>query len=164
MGAVQSDHDAGRYALTSRRPSNARPSSLVKRLRSPVMLLTTPARRRTRGLASIDARTARFLAGGLLGVAALRPMMGVDLTPTCPLRSITGVPCPLCGTARGVDALVHGDLGRALVLNPGVLLLAAATLFLMVQWRMPRVTVPVRTIAGVLAVLWIWQLAGFSTA
>ncbi|RKW58226.1 MAG: DUF2752 domain-containing protein [Prevotella sp.] len=46
----------------------------------------------------------------------------------CPLRSATGLPCPACGTTRGLKHLLHGELWQAVVSNPNVLLVAPAAL------------------------------------
>ena len=37
---------------------------------------------------------------------------------TCTFRSITGYPCPTCGSTRMVVALAHGDLRQAIGHNP----------------------------------------------
>ena len=42
----------------------------------------------------------------------------------CPLRSLTGVPCPFCGMTTAATALAAGRLEAALEANPFVLLLA----------------------------------------
>ncbi|RZJ36020.1 MAG: DUF2752 domain-containing protein [Flavobacterium sp.] len=36
----------------------------------------------------------------------------------CFFKSITGIPCPSCGTTRSVSSLVHGDLVGAIQMNP----------------------------------------------
>ena len=44
----------------------------------------------------------------------------------CPLRGLSGLPCPSCGFTRGFVAISHGELERALELNvlaPAVYLL-----------------------------------------
>ena len=40
--------------------------------------------------------------------------------PRCPLRALLGLPCPTCGTTRGLEALLTGHPLDALAYNPGV--------------------------------------------
>lgn len=72
---------------------------------------------------------------GLLGAAgAAAALAWPTLTDTtglallCPLRTFTGIPCPLCGMTTASVALVRGDLGAAVAANPFILALAAFTL------------------------------------
>lgn len=81
--------------------------------------------------------------------------------PPCPLRALTGVPCPFCGMTRGTIALVHGDVLGALALNPGVLLAVVVGVFLL--WRRPRVSMPVWLPLAVVATLWSFQLLKLAT-
>ncbi len=46
----------------------------------------------------------------------------------CMFKNVTGIPCPSCGSTRSVLALMEGDVGAALRLNPLGLLLAAGLL------------------------------------
>jgi len=52
----------------------------------------------------------------------------------CLFRQVTGIPCPACGTTRGVLCLLHGDPGGACSDNPFsfiiVLLLAVVPLWI----------------------------------
>jgi hypothetical protein len=41
--------------------------------------------------------------------------------PLCVLKSATGLPCPFCGATRATQALLRGDLSRALYLNVAAL-------------------------------------------
>ncbi len=65
--------------------------------------------------------------------------------PGCMFRELTGFLCIGCGMTRAMHALVHGDLLRALHMNPlGVLLLPAVPLMVAHSrgWR-PTVLEPV---------------------
>ena len=43
----------------------------------------------------------------------------------CPLRTLTGVPCPFCGMTTATVALSHGEWGSAAAANPLAYLAAA---------------------------------------
>ncbi|HEV2895635.1 MAG TPA: DUF2752 domain-containing protein [Actinomycetota bacterium] len=71
---------------------------------------------------------------GAAGAAAAyqAAMGGGGLWLPCPLRALTGIPCPLCGMTTAATGLASGDLGAALAANPFVLLLAGFTLVMAV--------------------------------
>jgi hypothetical protein len=111
----------------------------------------------------VDVKAIRTLGAGMLAVAAVRPLLPVEVVPPCPLRTITGVPCPLCGMTRGVTAAVHGNIGHALFLNPGSVAAVILAVVLLFAWRTQRVTVRVWMIVAVLGLLWSWQLFKYAT-
>ena len=115
------------------------------------------------GRTSVQARELRVVGAAMLGVAAVRPLVPFEFVPPCPLRTITGIPCPFCGMTRGVTSLVHGDVAHALLMNPASYLAVALAILLLVQWRTKRFVVPVWLIVGVLAAMWSWQLFKYAT-
>jgi hypothetical protein len=67
--------------------------------------------------------------------------------PRCPLRAALGLPCPTCGTLRGLLALLAGEPVIALAYNPGVWLAGLGLTFfvargLWIEWRTGRFPVP----------------------
>ncbi len=79
----------------------------------------------------------------------------------CPLRTITGVPCPLCGMQTSVKATLAGDLGRAVAANPAGLVAVVVAIALLVA-RPDRIPVPPPAVVGtVLAAMWVFELVRF---
>jgi hypothetical protein len=111
----------------------------------------------------VDLRPLRLAGLALVPAALVVNALPVDPVPSCPLRTLTGIPCPLCGSTRGVIAAVHGHLGHALELNPASLLVLALAAILVLGWRVERVRIPVWGIVAVFAVLWSYQLFKYST-
>jgi len=111
---------------------------------------------------TIDLTDARGAAFAMLGLAATLPLLGGHAGLPCPLRTLTGVPCPLCGMTTSVEATVHGHLGAALQANPVGPFLVLAAIALLV--RRPRRVIKVPTVALlVLALgLWLFELHRFS--
>lgn len=70
----------------------------------------------------------------LLAWVALRYQLPL---PPCPLRALTDVPCPFCGSTRTFAALARLDFVAALRLNPLVCVaaVAAAAVWLLTCWR-----------------------------
>jgi hypothetical protein len=114
---------------------------------------------------AVEARRARDLrigAAALVGAAAILPVSPVHLPVACPLRAITGIPCPLCGMTRACVAAAHGHLGSSLAFNPGGLfvMLFALTALVRPQWLV-RARLPVWAISLALGALWVWNI-GFN--
>jgi hypothetical protein len=61
------------------------------------------------------------IGGAVAGAAALIFFWDPAVTsfyPSCPLRALTGLLCPLCGGLRAAHALLHGHVLEAVALNP----------------------------------------------
>ena len=86
-----------------------------------------------------------------------------ELLPPCPFRSVTGLPCPLCGATRAFALAVRGDGGWTSYNAPWVVLAVAAVLAgvaVLAGWR-PRPGPRTPWVAAVLfvAVAWAYALA-----
>ena len=101
------------------------------------------------------------LAGlGLLAAAAVWNLLPVHPPLACPLLTATGIPCPFCGMTRAVVAAVHGDLLGSLRVQPGRLARARARdLRRSLRARLPVTRIPIGIVIGVLAALWVWNVA-----
>lgn len=93
---------------------------------------------------------AGFFAGGV-GLSALYATTGQGIP--CPLRSITGWECPLCGGTRLGGALLRGDVAAAFAYNPLIFiglagLTAAGVLWIVEAIGGPRLRPPARVAAG----------------
>ena len=87
----------------------------------------------------------------------------------CPLRGLTGLPCPGCGLTRATGALLRGRVGDALQMHP---LIPLVLVQLLVVWvllafgrerlaRLPKWVVPAVVSANVVVfcAVWIVRLA-----
>jgi hypothetical protein len=97
----------------------------------------------------------------MLGAAFVLPALPGHPGIVCPLRRLTGVPCPLCGMTTSVEAVVHLHPGRALAANPAGLAAVALALVLLVA-RPVSIRVPALLPPLVLAALWLFELHRFS--
>lgn len=50
-------------------------------------------------------------------------------TTLCPIKRVTGYPCPSCGSSRSIAAFLHGDFSHALLINP----LGVISLFMLIS-------------------------------
>jgi hypothetical protein len=120
-----------------------------------------PSAAMLRGTVALDARELRWAGAGALAVAALLPVLPGEPGLPCPLRTITGVPCPLCGMTTSVVASVHGNVADALAANPAGLALALAAVAL-IAFRPARLRLPAIAPPLVLAAMWLFELHRFS--
>jgi hypothetical protein len=106
--------------------------------------------------ARIVSKEERQLAFLWLAAAAsalvLRPVW-LALTPhlrSCVFRSLTGIPCPTCGTTRAATALLDGNVFGAVAANPlaaaaGVIFVVGApiaVLWTLARWPVPELPAP----------------------
>lgn len=51
----------------------------------------------------------------------------------CPLRTLTGIPCPSCGVTTGIMALIHGDFVKSLRCNPLAIIMFIGFLYIQIS-------------------------------
>jgi hypothetical protein len=112
------------------------------------------------GTIALDASELRRTGAAMLALAAILPALPGHPGLPCPLRTLTGIPCPLCGMTTSVEATVHLDLRAALAANPAGLLAVAAALVLLVV-RPARVRIPALVPYAALAAMWVFELYRF---
>jgi hypothetical protein len=123
-------------------------------------MTTAPTTAQTTPL-GIRARDARVGAAALLGLAVAWPRLPVHPPLACPLRTLTGVPCPLCGMTRSVVAAMHGHLFESLRFNPAGILVVLLAVALLTRLRLDRVRIPPWIVVAFVALLWVWNV-GFN--
>jgi hypothetical protein len=112
---------------------------------------------------TVDAGRLRAAGAAMLGIAAIRPLFPVQPGLPCPLRTLTGVPCPFCGMTRAVTDVVHGEVAKSLVMNPAGILAVAIAIALLLGWRVRRISYATWLVPVVLALMWSYQLFKYAT-
>jgi Protein of unknown function (DUF2752) len=99
--------------------------------------------------------------GLLVALAVLVPLVPGYPGVTCPLRALTGVPCPFCGTTTSLRELTQFDVLGSLAANP-VGVLAAIALLAIFFARRTHIRVPILLLIGLPLVLWLYQMHRFA--
>lgn len=108
----------------------------------------------------IDARELTWVGGAMLAAAAVLPALPGNPGLPCPLRTLTGIPCPFCGMTTSVEATVHFRLGDAFAANPaGIALVVVAIVLLIVRPRW--IPVSVALALPLIGLMWAFQLQRF---
>ncbi len=107
-----------------------------------------------------DGQELRRAGGAMLAAATVMSLLPVQLGVGCPLRILTGLPCPLCGMTTSVVATVDLRLADALAANPGGVVAVVVAIALLV-WRPATVSVHPALGSAALALLWFFQLGRF---
>jgi len=76
--------------------------------------------------------------GGVLATGLALAYTSLRLPLICPLRTVTGIPCPFCGMTTGTVEVLRGNFGGAFAANPFSLGFLPA-LFLGVVYRVRRI-------------------------
>jgi hypothetical protein len=111
---------------------------------------------------TIDLTDARGAAFAMLGASAVLTLLPGHAGLPCPLRTLTGVPCPICGMTTSVEATVHGHLVSALQANPIGPFAVLAALALLVRRPAGPLRLPTAALVMLLLGMWVFELHRFS--
>jgi len=125
-------------------------------------MMTRPATKEERQLALL------WLAAAVSALA-LKPLWLAiaPLLRPCVFRSLTGLPCPTCGTTRAASAFLDGHIITALAANPlaaaaGLLFVIGApvaTIWAIARWPVPEFPTPLpgwMRIGAILLLIFNW--------
>ena len=109
----------------------------------------------------IRTREARIGAAAMLGAGLAWSRVPWHPPLACPMRTITGVPCPFCGMTRAVVAALHGHPIESLRFNPGGILVVVFAIALLAGVKVERLRVSPWVLGVGVALLWAWNV-GFN--
>ncbi len=97
----------------------------------------------------------------MLAAGVVLPLLPGHPGIACPLRRLTGIPCPLCGMTTSVEQALRFHFHAAAAANPAGLLAVVLAIFLIA--RRPRhVVVPALLPPLLLAAMWLFELHRFA--
>ena len=112
------------------------------------------------GTLSLASTELRYAGIAMLGLGAALPFLPSEPGLPCPLRTATGVPCPLCGMTTSVVSTVRLDLDAAVAANPAGLVVVAVAVLLAV-WRPRKLSLPAPVLYVALGAMWLFELHRF---
>jgi uncharacterized membrane protein AbrB (regulator of aidB expression) len=101
------------------------------------------------------------MGAAMLALGVVLPHLPGDPGLPCPLRTVTGVPCPFCGLTTSVKATLRGDVHAAAAANPFGLLVVLAAILLLVRPAWSRLRVPIPLLVGAMTLSWLFELHRF---
>lgn len=113
------------------------------------------------GTIALDPADLRYASAAVVAAGVALPLLPAHPPLACPLRTVTGLPCPLCGMTTSVGATLRLDLEAAVAATPaGLAAVVVALVVLLTRPHALRVPVPLPYLA--LAGMWLYQLHRFS--
>src|SRR6266571_7103455 len=110
---------------------------------------------------TFDLADTRGAAAVLLAAGAVLPFLPGHAGLPCPLRTVTGAPCPLCGMTTSVEATLHAHPLAALGANPAGPFAVLAAVALLVHRPSRTFRVPLALVVVLLVAMWLFELHRF---
>ena len=109
----------------------------------------------------LDPADIRGAAFAMLVAGVTLPLLPGHPGIACPLRRLTGIPCPLCGMTTSVEQTLRLHLHAATSANPAGLLVVVLAIVFVIR-RPHRLAVPALLLPVLLAAMWLFELHRFS--
>jgi hypothetical protein len=109
----------------------------------------------------IDLRPFRWPGAAMLALGAALPHLPGNPGLPCPLRTVTGVPCPFCGLTTSVKAVMRADVARAAAANPVGILAVGLAFLVVLRPRRCNLRVPATVLLLGVGLSWVVQLHRF---
>ena len=109
----------------------------------------------------IDTGRSRQIAIGLAGISFGLAHLPASVGLPCPLRSLTGVPCPFCGMTTALRALGGGHVANSLQAAPLGMILVLVVLLMAIRRANPPLRVPVWYLLTPITAEWLYELTRY---
>jgi hypothetical protein len=110
---------------------------------------------------NVDVKGVRWAGASMVGLGLVLPHLPHNPGLPCPLRTLTGVPCPMCGMTTAVKAVCTGHLRTSIAANPFGVVAVAVAVALLLRPGLRTVRVPVGLIVAAAVASWVWELRRF---
>ena len=103
----------------------------------------------------------RWAGAAMIGLGVGLPLLPHNPGLPCPLRALTGVPCPMCGMTTAVKAVLSGHVQASVAANPFGIVAVLVAVLLLVRPSLRSARLPISLLAGGALVSWVWELVRF---
>ena len=109
----------------------------------------------------IDTSRSRQFAIGLVGISFGLAHLSASVGLPCPMRSLTGIPCPFCGTTTALRDLGGGNIANSLQAAPLGMMLVFVALLMAIRRTSSPLRAPIWFVILPLFAEWLFELARF---